>query len=411
MAIKLLGFTRVSPDTDNNGENQKDRIRMAFGALGYSMKKKIEWFFADEVDRRHVLEDAETLRLIHFVKMSKKTDVLTLFISRLDRIGTAYTYMKQFLDVVSTRHPNIKVLSIAEFGVDLYAASRLISTSHTQRHELSEECSHRKPGKNLVRDECQESRQDAIKNRANEIIAQWKLHEPGDSELPLIEPEVVTSEHDSVLINAWLNKATYAVPHTGENVGFIAEDIWKFQLKNKVGDGKVLIYLRSSWDTNSVRVGNNDFPREQLAHCLACAELEIKKRRPFSAIFEDEANRESNKRPGFIHLIMSVLFSNVDYIIMKSTNRVSSHCPIWHFLKTICDLRGTKILIADSIGVDFMEIVQRDAHRKVRLGEINQECVQGIANLERSQLYNTTVFGVMRLINSHKNGNSRISMN
>ena len=128
---------------------------MAFALFGYD-PTLIKWFHAREVLRKTVLQDRAMKRLINFVRKTDKKVKLILSFAELDRIRTTYSVMCQFLDIVGILHLNITILSVCEFGVNLYSALKLISDRNTQRLNLHEECSHIIPEKNVPTEKNQE---------------------------------------------------------------------------------------------------------------------------------------------------------------------------------------------------------------------------------------------------------------
>lgn len=290
-------------------------------------------------------------------------DSIIVVISSLDRIATEEQKINKIIGKILSVRPNVRFVSMKEYGFDPWRASNVLSSYHLARKQITKEiCNHIDPGSSfdilpVFKEEQHRITSEAERlkeNWSNNGFDEWIVNAVKNGEEPhRSENEVLHWIRSRVMGRGGLVQVAEIDRIAGSSL---------LSDSSHDGDQQVLIYQRTSPQS---RVKNVDgLPEHQLAMSVSFLNLSerLSKMRDRAIIYEENLPRQTRTRPGMIRLIARILSGEVSDVIITCPNRVSSD-EFALFFEAVCTRMNTKIHCAANVGLKYSDVVKRDMQR------------------------------------------------
>ncbi len=191
----VFGYIRTSPRTENDGSLQERKIRIFYDQLkadGYFSKPGNDDSISEINVGLKIIHDFGTQRnsLVQSLKVGKLFQFLRdipegvpafLLLAQLDRLGTNKEDIFWFLDAIDEINSNITILSMKEYGLDLYEVGDAISHYYGEKEVAHQEkFNETSTALNTMVDVESERLQQAIAITADRLKETWITELNGD---------------------------------------------------------------------------------------------------------------------------------------------------------------------------------------------------------------------------------------
>jgi hypothetical protein len=114
----------------------------------FDAKNGINFFVGRGVSRRHLMMSRAFQRMMSSIEANTvEDDSIIVVISSLDRIATEEQKINKIIGKILSVRPNVRFVSMKEYGFDPWRASNVLSSYHLARKQITKEiCNHIDPG-------------------------------------------------------------------------------------------------------------------------------------------------------------------------------------------------------------------------------------------------------------------------
>lgn len=369
---KIFAYTRESPNTNNDGQSQEDRILLACEYLSQNdvlpkVDRPVPRFDGLGESRDRVLYCSTTHELFRAVQQVDKAECVFIMVTSLLRIGNEVMNIMMFYYMLMKCHAKVKLIVIDEWALDLPSSAMALSTYHASLRSLEAEVSHVNPGRSMPVSDEHRDLQEEVTAQALILKGRWKNAKCLPDEIRGTLQENITKK--DVLIDS-LVKSVFLATRDRDSVEEVVRDfrntVWPQSFS---GSRQVAYYIRTSPITSSNRsITIDGIAVDQMSMCDSYYH-ESPDYNPTTQVvtFQDINKKRGRFNPGLKCLLASVLDGKVGAVYIKNTNRISSKFSVFVSVLEICRQCGTSVHFAEMIGVDIFTAVMRDTERLATL--------------------------------------------